>query len=121
MEQNTAELWIDDLRNPVDVLGLPAGNIVWKKEAWEARNYLFHEAAPVLEKLYLDHNLDSMDIDGEDLIAMVAFRLEMFPCLKAVYLHSSDDEAVEKMLSYKPHFDKRDIDLLVAPYRNKNC
>jgi len=119
MEQVATELWIDDLRDPSKILPNFSDKVVWKKEAWEARNYLFRDAAPMLEVLYLDNNLGDADVSGEDLLSFVAFRLERYPNLKQVYLHSSDDVAIERMLSYKSHFDKANVALDVAPYRSR--
>ena len=121
MSNKLKQLWIDDLRDPMRYLGPASKDVMWKYEAWDARSYLFSdEVASVLEVLYLDNHLDDDDITGEDLLAMVAFRTEMFPCLKTVYLHSSDDEAVARMLrNYGSLLEKENIQLVEAPYREK--
>lgn len=122
MSNKLKQLWIDDLRDPMRYLGPASKDVMWKCEAWDARGYLFSdEVASVLEVLYLDNHLDDDDITGEDLLAMVAFRTEMFPCLKTVYLHSSDNDAVARMLrNYSSMLEEVNIQLVEAPYREKD-
>lgn len=122
MSDKLKQLWIDDLRDPMQYLGRASKDVMWKFEAWDARDYLFNEdIASTLEILYLDNHLDDDDITGEDLLSMVAFRANMFPCLKIIYLHSSDNEAVMRMLkNYSNMLKEANIQLVEAPYRDKH-
>lgn len=113
------KLWIDDIRNPERFLGKEkAEGIVWKKEAWSARNYLFKEVNEDIDTLYLDNFLGDRQITGESMLETLAFRLRKFPKLKKIYLHSSDDRVVDRCIEkYKEKLAEHGIELIDAEYR----
>lgn len=113
------KLWIDDIRNPEHFLGEEgAEGVVWKNEAWSARKFLFMEVNQEVEILYLDNFLGDRSITGEKIISKLSYRIKDFPKLKIVYLHSSDDNVVSRILeNYKDRFNKAGVELVDAPYR----
>lgn len=113
------KLWIDDVRNPERFLGKEkAEGVVWKKEAWSARNYLFKEVSEDIDTLYLDNFLGDRQITGESMLETLVFRLRKFPKLKKIYLHSSDDRVVDRCIEkYKEKLAEHGIELIDAEYR----
>lgn len=104
-------IWIDDLRDPT--LHLPNDinkNIIWLKSAFEAKNFLFSDNTQKIETLYFDNELGDPDIKGEDLICFLWLHIDDFTSLKQVYLHSSDNIVVFKILKlYKNNFESKGI------------
>lgn len=114
------EVWVDDLRDPKRFIGEHAEKVLWLKEARPAINYLLKEVSDQVEVLYLDHFLGDRTFTGESIVSKISYRLDNFTKLKTIYLHSSDDAVVEKVLSrFKEKFENAGIELLEAPYRFK--
>ena len=93
------KVYVDDIRNPENHLSTEqAEGIVWIKEWWEAKNFIFHNNEEI-EVLHFDNFLGDRTHTGADLLMMVTYRLKRnaFPKLKQIYLHSSDKDVVEKL------------------------
>ena len=100
------KVYVDDIRNPENHLSTEqAEGIIWLKEWWEAKNFIFDNSEEV-EVIHLDNFLGDRRHTGADILRMVAYRLKrgMFPKLKQIYLHSSDEEVVNKL--YDSHFER---------------
>lgn len=106
-------VFVDDLRDPNLYLSKDIkNNVVWLKEAWKAKEFIFGEKSKEIEVLHLDNNLGDPDLDGEDLVSMIYFHIEMFPKLKSVLLHSSDQDVISKILeAFKEPFSQNNIEL----------
>ena len=117
------KVWIDDERNPKDYLSeKEAECVIWIKEIREALN-LFLKNSAEIEVLYLDYYMDSPVIFGSEFVYYAMRGNKMFPNLKTIYLHSSDELAIDELMELAPNLKNRGISLEVAPYRNKkgNC
>lgn len=93
------KVYVDDIRNPEHHLTPEqAEGIVWKKEWWEAKNFIFDNASEI-EVVHLDNFLGDRNHTGADILRMITHRLkrDAFPKLKQIYLHSSDKEVIENL------------------------
>ncbi len=114
------KVWIDDERNPKDYLSeKESEGVIWVKAIREALN-LFLKNSAEIEVLYLDYYMDSPVIFGSEFV-FYAKRggKKMFPNLKAIYLHSNDDDVIDELMELAPNLENQGINLKVAPYRNK--
>lgn len=112
-------LWIDDERDPKDYLIDDQNEIKWIREPFEAQKTIFIEYAKEIIDLHLDQHLGSSKIKGSDILHKVFYRLKTFQSLKRIYLHSSDDQVVKKLiLEYQEKFKQENIELIDAPYRD---
>lgn len=100
------KIYVDDIRNPENHLTAEqSSGIVWLKEWWEAKNFIFANSTEV-EVLHFDNFLgDRNQRTGGDILSMVVYRLKrgIFPVLKQIYLHSSDEDVVNKL--YEQHIE----------------
>ena len=112
--------WIDDLRDPKYSLdGERLEGVVWETDARRGRDRLMSEINNSVEVVYLDNFLGNRTITGEGILAKMSYKLEkgIFPNLKKVYLHTSDNEVLKRCLSlYKERFERNGIELLEADY-----
>lgn len=100
------KVYVDDIRNPVNHLSTEqAEGIVWIKEWWEAKNFIFDNCEEI-ETIHLDNFLGDRTRTGADILRMVVYRLKRgtFPKLKLIYLHSSDQDVVNKL--YDSHCER---------------
>lgn len=113
------KVWIDDERAPEDFLSAAeCEGIVWIKKIREAIRYI-KEHAEEIEVMYLDYYMDDLYLDGSELVFEVLHgRKEgSFANLKTVYLHSSDETAIDDMMEYADEIKALGVDMLPAPYR----
>jgi len=113
------KVWIDDERAPQDFLSAAeCEGIVWIKKIREAIRYI-KEHAEEIDVLYLDYYMDDLYLDGSELVFEVLHgRKEgSFTNLKTVYLHSSDEDAIDEMMEYAEEIKTLGVDMLPAPYR----
>jgi len=113
------KVWIDDERAPQDFLSAAeCEGIVWIKKIREAIRYI-KEHAEEIEVMYLDYYMDDLYLDGSELVFEVLHgRKEgAFSNLKTVYLHSSDETAIDEMMEYAEEIKALGVDMLPAPYR----
>ncbi len=109
-------VYIDDLRDPAKYLSPElAKDIVWIKKWWDAKVFL-HDNQDKIEVIHFDHYMDVRDHTGGDLLEMVYFyktRVDEFPLLKTVYLHSSDKAVVERLIErFKDKFIKYGVEMI---------
>ncbi|AMM44002.1 hypothetical protein FDG95_gp540 [Pectobacterium phage vB_PcaM_CBB] len=93
------KVYVDDIRNPENHLSAEqAEGIHWKKEWWEAKNFIFDNCEEI-ETIHLDNFLGDRTHTGADILRMVTRSLKRgtFPKLKQIYLHSSDKEVVNNL------------------------
>lgn len=93
------KIFVDDIRNPENHLSTEqCAGIVWLKEWWEAKNFIFQNALEI-EVIHFDNFLGDRNHTGADLLRMVTYRLRHneFPKLKQIYLHSSDKDVVNSL------------------------
>lgn len=93
------KVYVDDIRNPENHLtSEQSDGIIWIKEWWAAKNFIFDNSGEV-EVIHLDNFLGDRKHTGADILSMVTHRLKRgtFPNLKQIYLHSSDKDVVEKL------------------------
>lgn len=112
------KVYIDDIRDPVKHLTAEQSEgIIWLKEWWEAKNFLYANEAEI-EVIHFDHFMGDPRHTGGDLFLMVAYRFErgkMFGKLKKIYLHSSDRSIVDKFMDKKEMLAEQGVELI------KNC
>ena len=100
------KVYVDDIRNPENHLSTElAQGIHWKKEWWEAKNFIFNNSEEI-EAIHLDNFLGDRTHTGADILHMVVRHLKrgIFPKLKQIYLHSSDEDVVNKL--YDCHYER---------------
>lgn len=115
-----SKLWIDDIRKAENFLGKDAEGVVSMSEARSARKYLV-DNAETIEVLYLDNFLGHQTITGENIMEKIRYRLQFFKKLKTIYLHSSDNSVVARILErHKEHFKEHGVDVVDAPYREND-
>lgn len=98
-------VFIDDNRTPESVLGnkLP-DDVIWIKEAWEAKNFLIKNRNEI-EEIHFDHYLGDDHITGgrlfEHIVASdILYSLRpKWTKLKTIYLHSSDSDIVSEFIN----------------------
>lgn len=113
------KVWIDDERAPQDFLSAAeCEGVVWIKKIREAIRYI-KEHAEEIEVMYLDYYMDDPYLDGSEFVFEVLHgRKEgSFANLKMVYLHSSDEDAIDEMMEYAEEIKSLGVDMLPAPYR----
>ena len=90
-------VYIDDIRDPARFL--PGVEVVWIKEFWEARNFIFDHNTEITE-IHFDNQLDDPNYTGMDIFTMVAFdcmwgdKNQDWPVLSKIYLHTSDRDVI---------------------------
>ena len=109
-------VYIDDLRDPAKYLSPElAKDIVWIKKWWDAKNFLFDNHDKI-EVIHFDHYMDERHHTGGDLLEMVYFGKlysDEFPLLKTVYLHSSDETTVERLIErFNVKFIKHGVEMI---------
>ncbi|QOI71917.1 hypothetical protein pEaSNUABM50_00441 [Erwinia phage pEa_SNUABM_50] len=100
------KVYVDDIRNPQNHLSSEqAADVVWIKEWWDARNFIFYNNLEI-EVIHLDNYLGDRTHTGADLLRMITYRFRRgeFPKLKQIYLHSSDKDIVNKL--YDTHIER---------------
>jgi hypothetical protein len=94
------KVYVDDIRNPANHLSAEQSDgIVWLKEWWEAKNFIFDNASEI-EVVHLDNFLSgSGGRTGGQILTMMTYRFKrgLFPNLKQIYLHSSDTDVVDNL------------------------
>lgn len=116
------KVYIDDIRDPQKYLTPEqAAGIIWIKEWWEARNFLFKNEAQI-EEIHFDNYLNDPDNHtGMEIFLMVLFERawgkgsdsEEFVNLKRIYLHSSDNDIItEAMETYADEIEKSGIEVI---------
>jgi len=94
------KVYVDDIRNPVNHLSTEQSEgIVWLKEWWKAKNFIFDNASEI-EVVHLDNFLAGSGArTGGQILTMMTYRFkrDMFPNLKQIYLHSSDTDVVDSL------------------------
>lgn len=113
------KVWIDDQRAPQDFLSAAeCEGVVWIKKIREAIRYI-KEHAEEIEVMYLDYYMDDPYLDGSEFVFEVLHsrKEKSFVNLKTVYLHSSDETAIEEMMEYAEEIKAFGVDMLPAPYR----
>lgn len=121
------KVWIDDERDPKDHLKNENINeIIHIKEIRKALNFVIHEKSNEIETLYLDNWMDENILTGHFLLheVLMTIKYEMnennvrvFPKLKKIYLHSSDEDAVcNELDNLSEEFQKFGIELKKADY-----
>ena len=112
------KVWIDDERNPKDYLSeKESEGVIWVKAIREALN-LFLKNSAEIEVLYLDYYMDDSFLFGSEFV-FYAKRggKKMFPNLKAIYLHSNDDDVIDDLMQHEEEFKAMGMSLVIAPYR----
>lgn len=111
------KVYIDDLRDPNKYLSTElADGIVWIKKWWDARNFL-NDNHDKIEVIHFDHYMDERHHTGGDLLEMVYFHKVHgdgdYPALKTVYLHSSDETIVERLIErFKVKFAEHGVEMV---------
>lgn len=113
------KVFIDDERDPKEVLGENnVENIIWIKDAWEAKNFLLKNESEI-EEIHFDHYLGDNILTGgllfSDLVAADCLydKGRRWNKLKKVYLHSSNMDIVEDFLDiFEEDLKKIGIELI---------